>query len=49
MQKKVYSSPEMEVVKYTLKNVLAVSFEQPTTDPEIGSRIGVDPDDPIEF
>lgn len=49
MQKKVYTSPDMEIVNYTLRDVLAVSFEQPTTDPEIGSRIGYDPDDPIEF
>ena len=49
MQKKTYNSPELEIVNYRLQDVLAVSFPQPTTDPEIGSRIGDDPDDEIEF
>ena len=49
MQNKEYCSPDMEIVSYRLNDVLAVSFPQPTTDPEIGSRIGSDPDEPIEF
>lgn len=49
MIKKTYISPDMELVKYTLSDVLYASKPDPTTDPEIGGRIGDDPDEEIEF
>ena len=42
MDKKEYTSPELEKITFRMENVLAVS------DPEVGSRIGEDGSE-IEF